>query len=113
VGAFESISRSAGSNYEELASNISLALVTTLMGLILAIPCIALFTFFRNRIDAFSSDASMEIERLTLHLESAAAAPAPTGARATPPPRSPAPGTAAPRPDAGTGAAAGAPGRAS
>ena len=71
VGAFESISRSAGSNYEELASNISLALVTTLMGLILAIPCVALFTFFRNRIDAFASEAGMEIDRLILYLESA------------------------------------------
>jgi biopolymer transport protein ExbB len=84
VGAFESLSRSAGSNHEELAANISLALVTTLMGLILAIPCIALFTFFRNRIDALGSEAGMEIERLVLYLESApssgpAAGRAPTG----------------------------------
>jgi hypothetical protein len=42
------------------------------MGLILAIPCLALFTFFRNRIDAISSEAAMDIERLTLHLESSA-----------------------------------------
>ncbi len=70
IGAFDSLSRSAGSNHEEMAANISLALVTTLMGLILAIPCIALFTFFRNRIDAFAAEAAMEIERLTLHLES-------------------------------------------
>ena len=73
VGAFESLSRSAGSNHEELAANISLALVTTLMGLILAIPCIALYTFFRNRIDTIGSEAGMEIERLVLHLESAGA----------------------------------------
>jgi len=78
VGAFESISRSAGSNYEELASSISLALVTTLMGLILAIPCIALFTYFRNRIDALASEASIEIERLTLHLESATSSGGPS-----------------------------------
>ena len=69
VGAFDSVSRSAGSNYEELASNISLALVTTLMGLILAIPCVAFFTYFRNRIDALASEAGREIERLLLHLE--------------------------------------------
>lgn len=69
VGAFDSVSRSAGSNYEELASNISLALVTTLMGLILAIPCVALYTYFRNRIDALASDAAREIDRLLLHLE--------------------------------------------
>src|SRR5690606_927141 len=60
VGAFEAISHAAASNHEALASNISLALVTTLMGLTLAIPCIALFTYFRNRIDAFASEAGME-----------------------------------------------------
>ena len=62
-------SRSAGSNYEELASNISLALVTTLMGLILAIPCVALYTYFRNRIDSLASESAREIDRLLLHLE--------------------------------------------
>ena len=86
VGAFQSISKSASSNYEALASNISVALVTTLMGLILAIPAIALFTYFRNRIDAFASEAGIEIERLSLYLESAnpsrPAAPAPRAAPA-------------------------------
>lgn len=76
VGAFEAISHTSASNHEALATNISLALVTTLMGLTLAIPCIALFTFFRNRIDAFASEAGMEIERLVLHLESNAVNPA-------------------------------------
>ena len=75
VGAFEALSRTSAVNHEELASNISLALVTTLMGLILAIPCIALFTFFRNRIDAFGSEAGLEIERLVLHLEAVGSAP--------------------------------------
>jgi len=81
VGAFESLSRTATPNHEALASSISLALVTTLMGLILAIPCITLHRYFGNRIDAFASEASREIERLALHLEStgqsrpAAAAP--------------------------------------
>jgi hypothetical protein len=93
VGAFESLSRTAGSNHEELAQNISLALVTTLMGLVLAIPCIALFTFFRNRIDAIGSEAGMEIERLALYLESplTEASPAP-GRGAIPRPAPPRPG---------------------
>jgi len=73
IGAFETISFSAATDHEALASNISLALVTTLMGLTLAIPCIALYTFFRNRIDALASDAGMEVERLALNLESAPA----------------------------------------
>ncbi len=70
VGAFESLSRTASPNHEALAASISLALVTTLMGLILAIPCITLHRYFGNRIDAFASEASREIERLALHLES-------------------------------------------
>ncbi|MCH2133573.1 MAG: MotA/TolQ/ExbB proton channel family protein [Phycisphaerales bacterium] len=74
VGAFESMSMSGGSNYEQLAANISMALVTTLMGLALAIPCVALFTWFRNRIDALASEAGREVERLVTHLESGAVA---------------------------------------
>ncbi|TVQ53291.1 MAG: MotA/TolQ/ExbB proton channel family protein [Phycisphaerales bacterium] len=70
VGAFEAIGQTGAARHEELAGSISLALITTLMGLTLAIPCIALHTFFRNRIDTFASEAAMEIERLTLHLES-------------------------------------------
>ena len=88
IGAFESLSRSAGSQHEELAANISLALVTTLMGLILAIPCIALFTYFRNRIDAFASEAALEIERLTLHLESVKGGRGGSAPGAVPAPRS-------------------------
>jgi biopolymer transport protein ExbB len=78
VGAFETLSRTATPNHEELAANISLALVTTLMGLVLAIPCIALHRYFGNRIDALASEAAMEIERLVLHLESTGSA-RPTG----------------------------------
>ncbi|MHC4428447.1 MAG: MotA/TolQ/ExbB proton channel family protein, partial [Planctomycetota bacterium] len=83
VGAFESLSRTATPNHEELAANISLALVTTLLGLTLAIPCIALYRYFGNRIDALASEAALEIERLTLHLESAGmGGPAPGAAPA-------------------------------
>lgn len=74
VGAFDSMSLSGGSSYEPLAANISMALVTTLMGLALAIPCVALFTWFRNRIDALTSEAGREVERLITHLESGAIA---------------------------------------
>ncbi len=95
VGAFESLSRTATPNHEALAASISLALVTTLMGLILAIPCISLHRYFGNRIDAFASEASREVERLALHLESTGAA------RPGPPPR--------PRPAVRPPAAAGPP----
>jgi biopolymer transport protein ExbB len=89
VGAFEVIGTAAGANHEALAGNISLALVTTLMGLTLAIPCIALHTFFRNRIDTFASEAALEIERLVLHLEAVPSA-GPTPASAAPRPQAPA-----------------------
>ena len=80
VGAFESLGADAARKYEALAGDISMALITTLLGLALAIPCVALFTFFRNRIDAFASEAGMEIERLVLSLESTGnASPRPRG----------------------------------
>ncbi|MFO0874897.1 MAG: MotA/TolQ/ExbB proton channel family protein, partial [Phycisphaerales bacterium] len=68
--------------YEDLAGNISLALITTLQGLVVAIPCVALFTFFRNRIDAMAAEAASTIERLAILLEAspASAAGRPAGA---------------------------------
>ncbi len=71
VGAFETIGQTSLTGHEMLATNISEALVTTLLGLILAIPCVALFSYFRNRIDGLSSDIAGEIDRLVLHLEEA------------------------------------------
>jgi len=100
VGAFETLSQSAATKPEALAGNISLALITTVLGLIVAIPCIALFTFFRNRIDAFASETGREIERLVLHLESLPAAAGATAARpgAAALPGRPVPMRPAPRP---------------
>ncbi|MBC8201458.1 MAG: MotA/TolQ/ExbB proton channel family protein [Planctomycetes bacterium] len=69
VGAFETIGGTGSGSNAALASNISEALVTTMLGLILAIPCVTLFSFFRNRIEGLSSEASAEIERLVLYLE--------------------------------------------
>ena len=69
VGAFETLGADSSSN-AALAGNISEALVTTMLGLVLAIPCVALFSFFRNRIESLSSEAAIEIERLVLHIES-------------------------------------------
>jgi biopolymer transport protein ExbB len=85
IGAFETVSKSAVNDanyYENLAYNISIALITTFQGLVVAIPCVALYTYFRNRIDAFASEAASEIERLVLHLESAQPALPPTSVRA-------------------------------
>jgi biopolymer transport protein ExbB len=106
VGAFETLSAGAAPDHKALAGNISLALVTTLLGLVVAIPCMALFTYFRNRIDALAAEAATELEHLLLHLESAPAnrpvadkrgpvtpPPAPQRTAPTPMPAAPAPRT--------------------
>jgi biopolymer transport protein ExbB len=71
VGAFKTLGTEGANTNAALAGNISEALVTTMLGLVLAIPCVALFSYFRNRIEGLSSEASSEIERLVLHLEEA------------------------------------------
>ncbi|MCB9839151.1 MAG: MotA/TolQ/ExbB proton channel family protein [Phycisphaeraceae bacterium] len=70
VGAFDTISSSEGfARPDQLAGDISKALVTTLMGLTLAIPATAAFTFFRNRIDTITAEIALTIEDLAGKLE--------------------------------------------
>ena len=91
IGAFDTVSAGAVSDsayYEQLASNISLALVTTMQGLVVAIPCVILYSFFRNRIDAIAADAGGELDQLAMLLESAQAT---GGARRSTPTRAPSP----------------------
>lgn len=73
-GAFSTISRSQGfARPDQLAGDIALALVTTIMGLVLAIPATAAVTFFRNRIDALASDVAAIADDIASHLEEAPA----------------------------------------
>jgi len=75
VGAFDTISATEGPvRPDSLAGNISEALITTVMGLIVAIPCTAIYTFLRNRIDHLVTEIGGVIEQLTLHIERAPAA---------------------------------------
>jgi biopolymer transport protein ExbB len=84
-GAFSTISQTEGfARPDQLAGDISLALVTTIQGLLVAIPVIAAVTFFRNRIDTLASDVGEVIDALASHLESEArpaeaARPGPSG----------------------------------
>jgi biopolymer transport protein ExbB len=57
--AFQKIAQSKGGNVQptELADSIGLALVTTLLGLAVAIPALAVYAVMRNRIDALTSEA--------------------------------------------------------
>lgn len=70
-GAFSTISQTEGfARPDQLAGDISLALVTTIQGLFVAIPVIAAVTFFRNRIDTLAGDVAETIDSLASHLES-------------------------------------------
>lgn len=65
IGAFDTISRTEGAaKPSQLAGDISEALITTCMGLIVAIPTTFFVSFFRNRIDAYVSEAESIVEKL-------------------------------------------------
>lgn len=90
-GAFASMNTADGfARPDQLAGDISLALVTTIMGLSLAIPTQAVVTFFRNRIDALASDIGNIVDALASHIERPAGAgsarPSPAQAPAQRPP---------------------------
>ena len=72
VGAFDALTLSDGpAKPDQLAGNISQALVTTVLGLIVAIPATAMYTYLRNRIEALATDIGVGIEEMTAHLETA------------------------------------------
>jgi len=65
VIAFQQIADSAGSGRaSEFAEGIYLALVTTVEGLIVAIPCLAAHAFFGNRIAALISETTFVAEQV-------------------------------------------------
>ena len=74
VGAFGTIA-TVGARPELLASDISKALITTLQGLCVAIPSMAVFSYLRNRIDHYAGQVAQTIEDLTVALEPPGAAP--------------------------------------
>ncbi|HOK96313.1 MAG TPA: MotA/TolQ/ExbB proton channel family protein [Anaerohalosphaeraceae bacterium] len=53
-----------GPRYELLAEAISIALVTTFWGLLVAIPALFVYGVFQTRIEAFVSEAATELEAL-------------------------------------------------
>jgi len=57
-------SRGGMARPDELASSIGKALVTTWLGLIVAIPSMIAFSFFRNRIDEIVSECGKRVERI-------------------------------------------------
>lgn len=70
VGAFDTISVTEGPvRPDALAGNISEALITTVLGLIVAIPTTAMYTYLRSRIDHLASEVGDTIESLAALIE--------------------------------------------
>ncbi len=73
INAFFEIVKAGGiPDPGDLAESIGIALVTTLLGLAVAIPALAVYTVMRNRIDAMSSEAVMTAEELVATFRPAA-----------------------------------------
>ena len=69
IDAFTTISTLEGmARPQELAGGIGQALITTLLGLVVAIPSMVAFSYFRNKIDSIVSEAGKRIERLMMPL---------------------------------------------
>jgi hypothetical protein len=90
IGAFASIGGLKGAERsQELANFMSLALVTTAEGLMVAIPATIAYSMFRRRLDRLASDVAVIADDLAGVLETggqgARPAPARPGAVASPP----------------------------
>jgi biopolymer transport protein ExbB len=84
--AFQQVASTQGSaGAAELAEGIYQALVTTVCGLIVAIPSLGAFAIFRNRVDQFTAEAAYVAQHTFVPLKRRYAA----GGPAPPPPPSP------------------------
>lgn len=69
IEAFNTIAATGGmARPDELAGGISKALVTTLMGLVVAIPTMIAFSYFRNKIDSIVAEAGKRVEQILMPL---------------------------------------------
>ena len=69
IEAFNTIAiRKGAANAGELAGGIGQALITTLLGLLVAIPTMVAVAYFRSRIDTLVAEAGKRVERLLLPL---------------------------------------------
>lgn len=79
IGAFDTVATSAVGDsdyYARLASSISVALITTFQGLVVAIPCVAMYSWLRNRIDAYAAEAGALMDEMVLLVDAPVGAPA-------------------------------------
>lgn len=81
IDAFLALNASGGNaSPANLAFGISKALVHTMLGLLLAVPCLAAFGFLRTIVDKYTVRASLIAEELLLMIKPAEARPAAVGA---------------------------------
>ena len=109
IRLFASI-REAGGMPEpaRIADDISIALVTTFWGLLVAIPALSVFALFRNRIDVLTAECAIAADRLLAPFKPGAQTSAPVAAAEasrTPSPAQPATPARAGTTDAQPGAA--------
>jgi biopolymer transport protein ExbB len=67
-GSQSPASGSAGGNPAQLAHGISIALYNTAFGLIVAIPALIFWRYFRARVDGYLLTLELASERLVRHL---------------------------------------------
>ncbi len=94
IQAFAEFAEKANPNPADFAPSISEALVTTFFGLVVAVPAVCSFAFFRNRVDELTAEATITAghvmaplkRALVTRARPAAAAPArPAGETPRPP----------------------------
>jgi len=66
LGAFESVAASGLGEAGKFASGISLALVTTVMGLIISIPHFIAYNYFNRTIDKIDASLSKDLDKLII-----------------------------------------------
>lgn len=86
IEIFGSQSPSGGSNPAQLAHGISIALYNTAFGLIIAIPALAAYRYFRGKVEEYTLEMEQAAERMVPHLMRFAV-PAKKPDAATPPQR--------------------------
>ena len=68
IGAFFSIVEQGQAKPEEMAGDIGVALVTTLLGLVVAVPALSVYAVMRNRIDGLSSEGMLMAQEMISQL---------------------------------------------
>jgi biopolymer transport protein ExbB len=68
IEIFGSQSPTGGNNPAQMAHGISIALYNTAFGLMIAIPALMFYRYFRGRVDEYAVDMEQAAERLVPHL---------------------------------------------